>query len=150
MTGLMNKKTIRIFLGVLALGMLVMFPGLNKKTATHKTLPCSQVGLECGNATLRVKVDGPISLLKAFTLNVYIPASEKVHQVYADFTMQGMSMGLNRYRLIPSSDGEGWHGDIMLPACVAGRTNWHLQLALSSDRGEVDYLIPFSVDKRSP
>lgn len=69
---------------------------------------------------LFAKTDSVPTPLKPFALTVAAPAAREVH---VEFHMQGMEMGLNRYRLIRQANGE-WRATITLPACVAGRRDW--------------------------
>jgi hypothetical protein len=74
--------------------------------------------------------------LKPFDLIVKASGAE---QVSADFAMQGMDMGPNRYALQRSSDG-AWHGRIVLPVCVSGTSNWILTLELDGARVQIPFI----------
>ena len=69
---------------------------------------------------LFAKTDSVPTPLKPFALTIVAPAAREVH---VELHMQGMEMGLNRYRLIRQANGE-WRATITLPACVAGRRDW--------------------------
>ena len=51
------------------------------------------------------------------------------------FSMVGMDMGLNRYRLEAQGDGV-WQGQATLPVCAAGRRDWQADLRLTTAAGE--------------
>jgi hypothetical protein len=78
-------------------------------------------------------------VLKPFELRVAAPEAD---QVSADFTMQGMDMGSNRYVLQRATDGV-WQGRVVLPVCVSGTSNWTLTLELDGKRRQ----IPFAATK---
>jgi len=96
----------------------------------------------CANPVAGCRLDNAISvrfsktptIMEKFSLDVESPQGV---QPYASFQMQGMDMGLNRYKLI--WDGIRWHADVMLPACIRGRQDWMLQLEI----GEQVYEVPF-------
>lgn len=74
--------------------------------------------------------------LKPFDL---IVKASVAGQVSADFAMQGMDMGPNRYALQRSADGD-WHGRIVLPVCVSGTSNWVLTLELDGARVQIPFI----------
>jgi len=51
------------------------------------------------------------------------------------FSMDGMDMGLNRYRLEPAENGS-WQAWVTLPVCASGRHDWRAELLLKSRSGE--------------
>lgn len=75
-------------------------------------------------------MDRTPSALQPFVLTVRAP---KGTQVYAEFVMQGMEMGLNRYRLEHQPNG-AWQGRVTLPVCVSGRRDWLLVLEVDGER----------------
>jgi len=69
------------------------------------------------------------------TVRLHPSSTFAVRQVLVQFTMKGMDMGLNRYRLV--SDGAGrWTGKAMLPVCTTGRTDWLATVMLNGPAGE--------------
>lgn len=56
--------------------------------------------------------------------------------VIVSFTMVGMDMGDNRYRLLPDGQG-GWTGQAVLPVCVKGRSDWVAEVTLKAQGGAV-------------
>jgi hypothetical protein len=60
-------------------------------------------------------------------------------QVAANFAMQGMDMGPNRYVLQRSADG-AWHGNIVLPVCVSGTSNWTMTLELDGVKRKIPFV----------
>ena len=76
--------------------------------------------------------------LKPFTLTVSAPAA---HAVSVAFQMQGMAMGLNRYRLLRGSNGV-WYARITLPVCVSGRRDWLMILEVDGVRRALPFQTP--------
>ena len=99
---------------------------------------CADIVAGCAvdGVALRVQFDRQPRPLKPFVVNVAWPGVKSVH---ARFLMPGMEMGLNRYRMLPAGPGS-WRAEVMLPACVQGRSDW--QIELESERGR--YVLPFS------
>lgn len=100
-------------------------------------VPCTDIVAGCtlAQAGLQVRFDRTPGAMQAFKLFVALPQAREVH---ARFSMQGMEMGLNRYRLL--ADGPGhWQAEVMLPACVQGRRDWLLTLEADGAR----YQLPF-------
>lgn len=58
------------------------------------------------------------------------------------FSMQGMAMGENRYRLDPQYDG-AWSARVILPVCAAGRRDWLAELDVKSAAITYRAEIPF-------
>ncbi len=68
--------------------------------------------------------------LQPFELTVQASGAERMA---ANFAMQGMDMGPNRYVLERSADGL-WHGKIILPVCVSGTSSWIMTLELDDGK----------------
>jgi len=73
--------------------------------------------------------------LAPFELQVQAPGAGRVS---AEFQMNGMEMGFNRYDLRPA--GGGFASRVTLPVCVSGRRDWTLYLVIDGTR----YALPFS------
>lgn len=78
-------------------------------------------------------VMGPtVKPLQPFPILFAVDTGEHVvENVVVDFQMQGMDMGVNRYRLI--RQGEGWTGSVILPVCTTSRVDWHAIVEFSLD-----------------
>ncbi|MBU1691994.1 MAG: hypothetical protein KJ958_06160 [Gammaproteobacteria bacterium] len=74
--------------------------------------------------------------LKRFDLVVKAPDAG---QVTADFAMQGMNMGPNHYVLQRIADGV-WQGNILLPVCVSGVSNWTMMLELDGVKRQIPFV----------
>lgn len=107
-------------------------------------VPCSDIVAGCAlsAADLQVAFDRSPQPLEKFTLRLLHPGAR---QVQASFSMHGMEMGFNRYRLLAQPDGS-WQAQVMLPACVQGRSDWELLLEIDGAR----YALPFSAGAPQP
>lgn len=74
--------------------------------------------------------------LEAFELRINAPGAA---QVRAEFQMNGMDMGFNRYDLHPAGNGT-FVSSVTLPVCVSGRRDWTLYLEIDGTH----YALPFS------
>lgn len=74
--------------------------------------------------------------LQPFTITLHAPGAR---QVQAEFQMQGMEMGFNRYHFTADKTG-GFIARVTLPVCVSGRRDWKLYLQIDAQH----YAIPFS------
>ncbi|OIQ80249.1 hypothetical protein GALL_380030 [mine drainage metagenome] len=85
---------------------------------------------------LRIRFDRRPQPMRPFRLRVEVASARALH---ASFAMRDMQMGLNRYRLLADGDG-AWTGEIILPVCVHGRSDWIMTLDVD---GRL-YQLPFS------
>jgi hypothetical protein len=77
----------------------------------------------------------PPSVLRPFELQVRAPWANAIH---ARFSMHGMDMGPNRYRLVRS--GDVWQAKIILPVCVSGQRDWVLSLKLDDKLADMEFI----------
>jgi hypothetical protein len=63
--------------------------------------------------------------------------------VTAEFIMEGMDMGQNRYRL--ERQGEQWQAQVTLPACASGQRDWVAIVSATKGKEGVFARFPFSV-----
>lgn len=110
-------------LAVLAVGLL--WPRLTEQEKTIR-VPCEDIVAGCAlpQAGLHVRFDRRPAAMQRFKVLVQLPQARAVH---ASFSMRGMEMGFNRYRLLPDGAGR-WQADVMLPACIQGRSDWLMLL----------------------
>ncbi len=87
-------------------------------------------------ATVKVVFSTQPAPLQAFLLSVYVLGATKIS---AEFQMNGMEMGFNRYDLRPTDTGV-FASSITLPVCVSGRRDWTLFLEIDG----AHYTLPFS------
>ena len=78
----------------------------------------------------------PPTPLEAFDLSLSAPGASRIS---AEFQMNGMEMGFNRYDLRTSGNAV-FTAKITLPVCVSGRHDWTMYLDVDGTR----YALPFS------
>lgn len=111
--------------------LLFLFFALNGcERETTPPVACADLTQGCAMGGIEVRTDQSPSALHPFLLSVRAPGAR---QVSAEFVMQGMEMGLNRYRLIAEKNGL-WQARVTLPVCVSGRRDWVLWLEVDGER----------------
>lgn len=88
---------------------------------------CAQAA---GGRQIDFGVDVQPSPMQPFALWV---RADGVRSVEASFTMSGMDMGFNLYRLRADADGV-FRGNVTLPVCVTGRRDWVMTLRIDETR----------------
>lgn len=105
-----------------------------------QTIPCADITKGCGNQQLQIHFDRTPQVMRPFNLSASAASASEVH---ASFAMQGMEMGLNRYRLLQKPDGL-WQAEVTLPVCIQGRSDWMVELEVQTPQGMQRYQLPFS------
>ncbi len=90
--------------------------------------PCDPTQRAChaigDDLSLDLHLQGRVSALKSFPVLVRLRSrTTDATAVTIAFTMPGMDMGVNRYRLQRQADGR-WIGNVLLPVCATGRKDW--------------------------
>jgi len=112
-----------------------------QKKSDLSTISCPDLSKVCSvTAGLNISTDHPPQNMRPFRL--LINASEMT-PIAASFAMQGMDMGLNRYRLIKQGDG-WWAADVTLPVCIQGRSSWLLELEVKMHSKQQRYYVAFN------
>ena len=102
---------------------------------------CLDIAAGCSSEGLIVSTSAPPQILKPFVLNIEFE-DKATTEVYASFAMEGMEMGLNRYKMIKVADGS-WQAEVTLPVCVRGRADWLMQIDVKNYLGDLRYLVSF-------
>lgn len=131
-----------------------------KETVSGPVIPvvipndCAMKGVGCDLSLgqlghVIVRAPREIKPLEKFALVVEPQgdASKSMGAVSVDFQMVGMDMGINRYPLSRSSDGN-YTQNIILPVCTTTRTDWVADLSFTTTAGTYVAKIPFVVDHR--
>jgi hypothetical protein len=84
--------------------------------------------------------------LQPFPVAVKSVGMGQATAVTVSFSMHDMSMGLNRYALNPSPEGE-WQGEVTLPICVSGRTDWVAEFEIRFPDRRMRLALPFVLEK---
>ena len=104
-------------------------------------ISCPDLSKVCSlDVGLSISTDHPPQIMRPFKL--LINASEMTPAA-ASFTMQGMDMGLNRYRLIKQENGS-WTAEVTLPVCIQGRSSWLLELEVEMHSKQQLYHVAFN------
>ncbi len=79
-----------------------------------------------GDITVSLYMGPGVVPLQPAPLALSIEGGEvDAENVVVDFQMQGMDMGMNRYRLQPQQGS--WHGTVSLPVCIASGSQMEWQ-----------------------
>ena len=87
-------------------------------------------------ATVTLRFSAQPKPLEMFELSVSAPGATRVS---AEFQMNGMEMGFNRYDLRLAGNGT-FVSKVTLPVCVSGRRDWTVYLEIDG----AHYALPFS------
>lgn len=128
--------------GLLALIILVGLLGCKSKADI--TLHCPDMVAGCSVGDIRINSNLQPQIMKPFQLNLAIE-NNAVSEVYASFGMDGMEMGLNRYKMTRAGENQ-WQAEVTLPVCVRGRADWIMQIDTKSSLSEQSYLIRFETN----
>ncbi len=70
-------------------------------------------------------------------------SSTKLSLIKAQFDMQNMQMGFNRYQFTQEKT-DVWQANVILPVCMQGRADWLMLLEMTLENGQLKKLeIPF-------
>jgi len=132
-----------VVLPLLPLVLLLLFFGsryLNEPSNIPvEFIQCSNIVEGCGKQSFNIHFDQVPKVMKPFKVSIEAIGAEEAH---VSFAMQGMEMGLNRYRLIKQADAI-WHADVTLPVCVQGRSYWDALIELKTADGLKRYQFEF-------
>jgi hypothetical protein len=134
-----------------ALSVLSCEQGGDTMPATPLQLsPACDIKAGCGAAAddfaLQFFMGPDLRVLAPFPVRVEVQSDHTVDSVTVTFAMQGMDMGMNRYQLI--SDGaDRWLGNVTLPVCSSGRTDWIAGLEVTTEGRRFVVEVPFVAGK---
>ena len=83
--------------------------------------------LVSGELQIGLQLAGPVRPLTPFQVELFT-AGAGIREVSVEFTMPGMDMGLQRYRLL--REAGRWRGVVTLPVCTTGRVDWRMLVEL--------------------
>lgn len=95
-------------------------------------------------AILALRLGPDVKTMAPFAVRARVRVPGEIRRVVVDFAMQGMDMGVNRYRLEPGSDGL-WSGQVTLPICSTGRLDWVAELKVETPKAVYRGRFPFSI-----
>ncbi|MHB0972874.1 MAG: hypothetical protein ACYC0P_01350 [Thiobacillus sp.] len=134
------KRVALPLLLVVVLAAIAMAGYWLNRPAASQAVACADPLAGCSfnrqGATVTVRFSARPTPLEAFELSVAAPGASRVS---AEFQMNGMEMGFNRYDLHPAGNGT-YASRVTLPVCVSGRRDWTLTLEIDG----AHYALPFS------
>ena len=134
------RRVLLPLLLVVALAAIAVAGYWLNRPAASSAVACADPLAGCSfshhDTTVKVRFSARPTPLKAFDLNVSAPGATRVS---AEFQMNGMEMGFNRYDLRPAGNGT-FASNVTLPVCVSGRRDWTLYLDIDGTH----YALPFS------
>jgi hypothetical protein len=98
---------------------------LNDVPIEHMT--CNDLVRGCDVDDVHIRFDRQTQVMQPFHLEIKTAEAE---HIYARFTMVGMQMGFNRYRLLHQTSGV-WFAEIVLPVCVESRSDWLMDIEIT-------------------
>lgn len=123
---------------LLALGLPPLIGG-NKAEPILK-VDCPDLVQGCqvpfGERQVEVRFLSAPTTLRRFDLLVKAPDAKSIA---VDMAMHGMNMGPNHYVLMRAADG-AWHGNILLPVCVSGASNWVMMLEVDGVKRQIAFV----------
>ena len=95
---------------------------------------------------MRLKLLPPVEALKPLVVDaaIHLANAARPVSVEIDFSMAGMDMGRNRYRLEAADKGH-WTGTVVLPICASGRVDWFATLSVRTDEKHWQASFPFAI-----
>lgn len=134
------RRVLPPLLLVMALAAIAVAGYWLQRPAEARVIACADPSTDCSfshrGVTVKVHFSAHPTPLEAFELGVNAPQATRVR---AEFQMNGMEMGFNRYDLNPAGNGVFVSG-VTLPVCVSGRRDWTLYLEIDGTH----YALPFS------
>lgn len=135
----MKRVLLPLLLAVALAAIAVAGHWLNRPAASQP-VACADPQAGCSfshhGASVTVRFSARPAPLKAFELYVHAPGAARAS---AEFQMNGMEMGFNRYDLSATGSG-AFASNVTLPVCVSGRRDWTLTLEIDG----AHYALPFS------
>jgi len=102
--------------------------------------------ISAGGVNVSLALGPDVKPLVAFPMRLVIEGGDVAPQsVVADFQMQGMDMGMNRYRLLLSPQSD-WRGTATLPVCTASRMDWLAVVEFTLDEQPYQAIFPFHTE----
>jgi hypothetical protein len=102
--------------------------------------------VDAGAIQLQLLLGPQVKPLSPFSVALAIKGGEVAAQsVVIDFQMQGMDMGMNRYRLLHAS-GLSWQGEATIPVCTASRMDWLAVIEFTLNGQPYQAVFPFHTE----
>ncbi len=102
--------------------------------------------VENGGLSVEVRMGPDIHALQPFLVQLDSGNDLDIAEILVAFSMRGMDMGWNRYRLETDGAG-GWQAQVTLPICVSGRSDWLADFEISAAGQRLQFSVPFILQK---
>jgi len=99
------------------------------------------------SVSVQLRFPAPPHALKPFPVQLLVTTDKRVESVVLAFSMAGMDMGLNRYRMVRDPQTGNWRADVTLPVCVSGRSDWIAAVEMVIAGREYRWNVPFVVQR---
>lgn len=99
------------------------------------------------SASVQLRFLAPPHPLQPFPVRLLVTTEQRVESVVITFSMAGMDMGLNRYRMVRDPQTGEWGADVTLPVCVSGRSDWIAAVEMVIAGREYRWNVPFAVQR---
>ena len=158
-----NKNLIFVLLVIITVALMLIY-ALNKKNAgdvrTVIYVPLEKCKsqqpiceAELNELNVKISFEKDIYYLQPFMISVLTEnkASIEIESIHVDFKMEGMDLGLNRFRLSKVSYNnkkQKWTGKAILPICVTGRADWFSVIEVVTKQNK--YLLSVPVLVKQP
>jgi hypothetical protein len=93
-----------------------------------------------------VRMGPDIRALQPFSVAFNSSHDPGIEDITVSFSMKGMDMGSNRYRLERNRQG-GWQAQVTLPICISGRSDWLADFEVRTADQRLQFSIPFILQK---
>lgn len=142
----MKKVVFILFLMILCLLGVFAWDKKSSEDPRIEMVACEDMTLSCASSMFVVRFFDEPKAMRPLHLEL-TSLSREVKNIHASFSMKGMDMGFNRYRLIHVARDK-WEAELTLPACVQGRSDWQMLIELELEKGTQRFLVPFSATNR--
>lgn len=132
-----------VFIVVLALTTFTLWRWQTEQKTPVTTINCADIVKGCGNQLIQIHFDQIPQTMQPFRLQINTASTSGIKEIHASFTMQGMDMGLNRYRLLPQTNGV-WMANVTLPVCTQGQSDWRMTVELQTTTTTEQYQLAFA------
>ena len=108
--------------------------------------PSQACRVEGGGLSAVIRLGPDIHALRPFPVTLESNKNLAIEAVLVSFSMHGMDMGSNLYRL--ETDGQGsWRAQVILPICVSGRSDWLAEFEVRAVGQKLQFKLPFILQK---
>lgn len=120
-----------------------MTPDLNRSELIGMVEDCDLAEQGCVFNSYQLELDRPVRPLSLFKAR--LKSEHPVDSAVLYLEMKDMDMGINRFKLVPQSEGN-WETDVMIPVCSTGRRDWLVSLVVQEEGRTRRVVFPLSVE----